>query len=245
MIVKEVHAKSVLSKSGLPGLEYSLNPYRGCGHACTYCYAPSVLREKREWGTFVDVKANAAEVLEKELKKNMKGLVGIGTVTDPYQPAEAKHEITRKCLRALLAYDWPVSIQTKSALVLRDLPLIKKFSSIEVGFTVITTDDRQRRKYEPCASPIQARFDSLRALRENGIKTWIFIGPIIPGVSDAEAILKKAKELEVGWVMIDKLRLKPGLGELKELVKGYDWEAEKQNIMDTAAKLRVKCLPAF
>ncbi|MFQ6009853.1 MAG: radical SAM protein [Candidatus Aenigmatarchaeota archaeon] len=245
MKVKEVKAKSVLNKSGLPGLEYSLNPYKGCGHACIYCYAPSVLREKRKWGSFVEVKTNAPEILEKEASRKSKGLVGIGTVTDPYQPIEKKYKITRKCLEVLLKYGWPISIQTKSSLVLRDIDLIKKFRDKEIGFTIITTDDSARKRFEPGASPIKERFRALKELKKKGIKTWVFIGPIMPEVSDVENIIKKAKELGAGWIMIDKLRLRPGLGHLKELVKSYDWEKEKKKIFRIAKEHKIRCLSAF
>ena len=132
MEVNEITVKSALSKSSLPGLVYALNPYRGCQHACTYCYAPSVLREKRRWGEFVDVKMNLPDALAKDLERLPIGIVGIGTVTDAYQPIEKKYALTRKCLEALLEKDWPISIQTKSDLVLRDLDLIEQLWNIMI-----------------------------------------------------------------------------------------------------------------
>ena len=98
MKINEVKCKSALSLSALPGLNYSLNPYRGCQHNCAYCYVPNVLRIKRtEWGNFVDVKINIPLVLSKELKIKKSGVVGISTVTDPYQPVEKKYMLTRYC----------------------------------------------------------------------------------------------------------------------------------------------------
>ena len=122
MGIKEVKCKTALSKSNLPGLDYSLNPYRGCMHNCAYCYVPNVLRINREeWGKFVEVKINIQNVLSKEVKTKKQGIVGISTVTDPYQPIEKRNKITRFCLEQLLKYDFPISIQTKSSLVLKDI----------------------------------------------------------------------------------------------------------------------------
>jgi len=135
MRIREVKCKTALSKSNLPGLDYSLNPYRGCQHSCAYCYVPNVLRIKRnEWGSFVDVKTNIPNVLSKELRIKKPGVVGISTITDPYQPAENNYKLTRYCLEQLLRHDFPVCIQTKSDLVARDIDLISKFSKAEVMY---------------------------------------------------------------------------------------------------------------
>ena len=94
MKIREVKCKSALSSSSLPGLDYSLNPYRGCQHNCAYCYVPNVLRiQRKEWGSFVEVKTNIPVVLSKELKKKKPGVVGLSTVTDPYQPIEKKYHL--------------------------------------------------------------------------------------------------------------------------------------------------------
>ena len=133
MYVGELSCKAALSRSGLPGFDYALNPYRGCQHGCIYCYSPETLREKRvcyspetlrekrEWGSFVEVKRNIPGVLAKELRRLKKGVVGIGTVTDAYQPVEERYGVTRRCLEQLLRRDFPICIQTKSSLVERDI----------------------------------------------------------------------------------------------------------------------------
>jgi DNA repair photolyase len=90
MDVKEVFGKSIMSKSKL-GMDFSINPYRGCSHACVYCYAPYVLREKREWGKFMEVKINAPEILEKDIRRFKKGTIFISSVTDCYNPLEEKY----------------------------------------------------------------------------------------------------------------------------------------------------------
>jgi len=115
-------------------------------------------------GEFVDVKINAPEMLEKEIKRKEKGNVWISGICDPYQPIEKKYQITRKCLEILQKYQWPVTIQTKSPLVLRDLDLFKKFKEIEVGFTITTGKDCIRKIFEPKGPSIQER---IRALKKN------------------------------------------------------------------------------
>ncbi|WP_231845205.1 SPL family radical SAM protein [Methanocella paludicola] len=202
--------------SGLPGLDYTLNPYMGCGHACIYCYAPSTLRYAGPdaWGSFVNVKADIPRVLEKEVRTKKRGVVGISTVTDPYQPVEEKYRLTRSCLKVLLAKDLPICVQTKSALVVRDIDLLREFKDKEVGFTVTTLDERMSGIMEPGASKPAARLDALKTLSDNGIATWAFVGPMVPGIIDKERLeelLARVQEAGASHVMLDRLRLKPGL----------------------------------
>lgn len=227
MIVREIYCKTALSKSLLPNLEYALNPYRGCEHSCIYCYAPAVLREKRTWGSFVDVKVNIPIVLAKELRKKKKGVIGIGTVTDAYQPIELKYELTRKCLHELQKYDFPISIQTKSSLILRDLGIINKFDVKDVGVTITSIDSELTKKYEPNPSSVEERFEILRKFAQSRIETWAFIGPVMPYItnrnSDLEELITKIAETGTKRVIVDGLRLKKGLwNNLKEFLSSYD-----------------------
>lgn len=215
MKVSVIGCKSALSASRLPGYTYALNPYRGCGHGCAYCYAPYVLREQREWGSFVDVKENIPLVLSKELGRKPRGVVGISTVTDPYQPVERRFELTRRCLEELQRRDFPVCIQTKSELVLRDIDLLEKFSQAEVGFTVTAADDDAVGRYEPGASTVEERLSALEALADRRIPTWAFLGPIMPGITDRagelELLISALKKTGVGYVMVDRLNIKQGM----------------------------------
>jgi DNA repair photolyase len=216
MEIRKIECKTALSSSSLPGLDYSLNPYRGCQHNCAYCYVPNVLRIPRdEWGCFVDVKTNIPAVLSKELKKKKSGVVGISTVTDPYQPIENKYKLTQYCLEQLLIHDFPVCIQTKSKLILRDLDLVLKFSSAEVMVSIGTLNDSERRLLEPNASPINDRLEILRKCSERGIKTSVFFGPIYPSIklSDISSIVDTFTEVGVSEIMFDKFNLKPGIFE--------------------------------
>lgn len=210
MKTNEISCNNAISPSRLPGYDYALNPYRGCGHGCAYCYAPDILWEKREWGTFVDVKRNLPNVLSKEVKRKKKGVVGVGTVTDAYQPAEKEFEVTRHALEQLLKEDFPICIQTKSDLVLRDVDLIKQFSDAEVGFTVAFLDEKTRKLLEPKASPIDRRIEALHRLGDEGIRTWAFVGPLLPHIAEEEflELAKRLAETNVDHVLVDKLNLK-------------------------------------
>ncbi len=222
-MIKEIKVKIALSASQLPGLDYALNPYRGCGHACVYCYAPSVIHwNNGKWGENVEIKINLPRILSKELKFKKKGVVGLGTVTDPYQPVEKKYEITRRCLELLLMHDFPVCIQTKSSLVLRDIDILREFSSIEVGVTITTLDENVRKNLEHGAGSIEERLSALRTLREFGISTWIFLGPVMPYLTDAEALIDTIAAVKPDYILLDRLRLRDDMWNgVTEFIKGF------------------------
>jgi len=202
MKIKEIQAKGILSKSKV--YDWTINPYVGCQHGCVYCYAKFMKRfsgHKENWGEFVDVKINAPELLEQEIKKKRKGKVWMSGVCDPYQPVERKYELTKKCLEILQKNNWPVVIQTKSPLVLRDLDLLKRFQQIEVGFTITTGDDKIRKIFEPKAASINERIEVLDKLHQEGVKTYVMIAPIL---AKAESLASKLKG-KVDYVIIDKM----------------------------------------
>ena len=263
MKVREVAALSAIVPSKLPGLEYALNPYRGCQTACRYCYAPAVLRDTRPWGAFVEVKRNLPFVLARELKRAEAGVVGIGTVTDGYQPIEGRYKVTRYCLEVLLRNDWPISIQTKSSLVLRDVDLLAKFARKDVGVTITTMDETTRRAIEPYASPAKKRLETLQKLNEAGIETWAFIGPILPLATEhrLEALLSGIAEAGTKKLFVDRLRLKEGTwamlepslrGLAEDLPQVYEKALEgpyfrdmERAIIDLAARHGLSAEPAF
>ncbi len=202
MKIKEIRAKNILSKSGV--YDWTINPYLGCQHGCSYCYAKFMKRfsgHKEKWGEFVDVKINAPELLAREIKKKKIGRVWISGVCDPYQPIEKKYELTKKCLEILQKSDWPVAIQTKSPLVLRDLELFKRFRGIEVGFSVATGDEKIKRIFEPRTSPVKERIKALGKLHRQGIKTYAMIAPLLPR---AEILVSKLKG-KADYVIIDRM----------------------------------------
>ncbi|OPY86847.1 MAG: Radical SAM superfamily protein [Syntrophus sp. PtaU1.Bin208] len=202
MIIREILARSVLSKSQV--YDYALNPYVGCSHGCRYCYAAFMKRftgHKEKWGEFVDVKINAPELLAREIRKKRMGRVWISGVCDPYQTVEKDYRLTRRCIEILLENSWPVTIQTKSALVLRDMEILEKGTDVEVGFSITTADERIRTLFEPGAAPIQERISALDALHARKIRTFAMIAPLLPGVEGLEEELSG----KVDYVLIDRL----------------------------------------
>lgn len=202
MKVREIRSKSVLSKSQVS--DYTVNTYVGCAHACTYCYAKFMKRftgHKEAWGDFVDVKANAPRLLVAEIARKKPGKVWVSGVCDPYQPIEKRYGLTRECLEVLCEHGWPVTIQTKSPLVLRDLDLLKKFREIEVVLTITTADDRVRRMFEPFAPPVAERLEALAVLSRASIETCAMIAPLLPGAED----LPQALSGKVDHVLVDRM----------------------------------------
>jgi len=220
--VEERFAKSILTSSKIPGMDYALNPYIGCAHACCYCYVRLMQRffghQGERWGTFVDVKYNAPRLLLKELARKRKGTVMLASATDPYQPLEKKRKITRACLEILADARFPVSVLTKSALILRDLDLLKQIGDLSVGITITTDDERVRRVMEPHASSIPDRLIALEALANAGLSPHVFIGPILP--MDPAALAKKLEPL-AQLVYFDTMNY-PSL--TRSLIKKRRWE---------------------
>lgn len=202
--VKEMRAKSVLNKSKI--FDYCLNPYTGCQIGCRYCYARLFMRRysghKEAWGEFVDAKINAPEVLKKQLVRAKKGTVWVSSVCDPYQPLEEKYQLTRRCLKELVRKQFPVNIQTKSKLALRDLDLFRELEEIEVGFTITTDDEQVAKQFEPKATPVRQRVEALEKIHASGIRTFAFAGPLLPGNPER---LVQSLEGKVDNVYIDKM----------------------------------------
>lgn len=191
LIVNEVRAKSIISPSKIH--RYVVNPYTGCQHGCTYCYARFmkwVTGHKEPWGEFVDVKINAPKLLEKEIRRKQRGIVWVSGVCDPYQPLEEQYQLTRQCLEILARNKWPVVVQTRSPLVLRDIDIIREASGFEVGLSITTADDEMRKIFEPEAPPIPERIAALGKLHSEGFRTFAMIAPLLPGAEGLASLLK-------------------------------------------------------
>jgi DNA repair photolyase len=211
MLNKEIIAKTIISSSAIPGADFVINPYAGCLHACVYCYARFMKRfmnESLEWGQFCYPKINALELFTKEIKKiPEKSSIMFSSVTDAYNPLERKYELTRKILEILVDYNMDVSILTKSDLVLRDLDVLKKMRQVEVGFTITTTNEKFQKILEPGASSPQKRIVALKILKQLGISTYAFIGPILPYFTDLENIFQQLSGI-VEYVFVDTFNTK-------------------------------------
>lgn len=220
MIIKETHPKSILSPSKI--YDYVINPYVGCQHACSYCYARFMKRftgHPEPWGEFVDVKINAPDLLAKEIKKKKKGTVWVSGVCDPYQPLEKKYQLTRKCLEILAQHDWPVAIQTRSPLVVRDMDIFRKMKNIEVGLSITTANDDIRKIFEPKAPPVGERLNAVGLLHQNGIRTYVMIAPILPEAENLVNLLAG----KVDYIIIDRMNY----FHADKIYERYGWKDKK------------------
>ncbi|MEM2942563.1 MAG: radical SAM protein [Candidatus Bathyarchaeia archaeon] len=194
--------KKILSESKVH--DYTINPYLGCEHGCTYCYARFMKRfsgHKEAWGEFIDIKTNAPSLLKHEVERKRVGPVWVSGICDPYQPIEKRYELTRRCLEILIERSWPIVVQTKSPLVLRDIDILRNSRRVEVGLTITTADDEIRRIFEPKAPPIQERIGALEQLHSASIKTFAMIAPLLPRTED----LAEQLSGRVDYVLIDRM----------------------------------------
>ena len=207
-IYRIVQCKRALAPSGLPEMNYNLNPYGGCEHGCVYCYAPEVTHtDWREWRV-VKVKSNIVERLAKELP-GLSGTIGIGTVTDPYQAAERRFRLTRSCLEFLQDKGHPIHLHTKSDLILRDIDLISGFEG-QVAVTLTGIDDRISKITEPGAPLPEARFRALTEMTEAGINTYALIAPVMAHLEGHEReFCERVIATGVKRAALDPLNLRP------------------------------------
>lgn len=239
MDIIEIETKSALVKSKIPGVDFVINPFIGCGHGCRYCYASFMARFSREhagarWGSFVEVKINSARVLRAELaKKRKRGRALLSSVCDPYQPVEAQYELTRQCIEVLRYFGWGIEILTRSALVARDVDLLSSSPEVSVGFSIPTHSDEIRQVVEPNAPPISERIGALKKLYAAGISTWVFIAPMLP--MDPRKLYESI-EPYVDHVLIDGLNYP---GQVSGLFRRHGWDnaLTERYAKETAAEL--------
>ena len=221
---REVTTKRALTRvRGMP-FAWSLNPYSGCSHACTYCYAREyhALKGRDTGAGFdrdVEVKINFAEVLRRELPRlRVRETVALGTATDPYQPAEARYRITRKTLEVLFGCPLPLVIVTKGTLIVRDIDLLVRLSrvvDVRVCVSIGTVSREVALASEPDAPEPSARLEAVRRLRAAGIDAGVLCAPVLPGISDSdgslEAVALAAAEHDAAFFRIRPLKLDPGV----------------------------------
>ncbi|HYX87934.1 MAG TPA: radical SAM protein [Gaiellaceae bacterium] len=207
--------------------KWSLNPYMGCVHRCTFCYVRAFeLRADRpsddRYGRSIRVKTNVVEVLRRELAKPTweHETVAIGAATDPYQPAEGRYRLTRGCIEALGASATPFSLITRGPMIVRDLDVLAaaaRRASVSVTFSIPTLDDEVWRKTEPGTAHPRQRLRALRELVEAGIKASVGMAPILPGISDRpeqlEEVVREARAAGACGVWANLLFLRPGTRE--------------------------------
>jgi DNA repair photolyase len=209
------------------GFKWSLNPYTGCVHRCTFCFVRAFERRADRpsddrYGSSIRVKVNLVEVLRRELeRKSWKGeLVAVGTATDPYQPAEGRYRLTRGALQALADASNPFSLLTRGPLIVRDVDVFQEASrraDVSVSFSVPTLDEHIWRLTEPFTAPPRQRLRALRTLVDAGIKAGVGMAPILPGISDAPelmaGVVKAARDAGATHLWTNLLYLRPGTRE--------------------------------
>lgn len=203
--VKTVQAKNFMTKTGL-GADFACNPYVGCTHGCLYCYARFMgdyQNRSEPWGTYVDIKEYPNYDIPRGTGDKT---LFLSSVTDAYQPIEKSARRTRMMLEQIYESRLQLRFLTKSALILRDLDLFAQMGSVEIGFS-IALSDRDAKIIEPGASLPSDRIEALKTLKVHGIKTFVFVAPIFPYLSDVFAIIDQVKGA-ADYILFDSLNLK-------------------------------------
>jgi DNA repair photolyase len=234
---REEPCRSALNRVKGMMFDWSLNPYMGCVHRCTFCYVRDFERRAdrpsdERYGTSIRVKVNVAEVLRRELARPSwaRECVAIGAATDPYQPAEGRYRLTRACIEALGEERTPFSIITRGPMIVRDVDVLveaARRASVSVTFSIPTLDEDVWRKTEPSTAHPRQRLRAVARLVEAGIKTGVGMAPVLPGISDRpdqlRQVVKAAREAGATGVWTNLLFLRPGTREhfLEHLAE--DW----------------------
>ncbi|MDF2749748.1 MAG: radical protein [Gaiellaceae bacterium] len=234
---REEPCRSALNRvKGMP-FEWSLNPYMGCVHRCTFCYVRAFEQRAdrpadERYGRSIRVKVNVAEVLARELARPSwrRDGIAIGAATDPYQPAEGRYRLTRACLEVLVEAWNPFALITRGPLIVRDLDLLVEGTAradVSVTFSVPTLDEEIWRRTEPGTAPPRQRLRALRELVGAGVKAGVGMAPILPGLSDRPELLadvvRAAREAGATGVWANLLYLKPGTREHFLQALARDW----------------------
>ena len=241
---QEVHVRAALAKSiGMP-FKWALNPYRGCTHACEYCYARKYQRHLEmgtgdDFSTMILVKTNLPEALTREVSRAgwAHESVAVGTATDPYQPIEGHYKLTRRCLEVLVASHTPFSIVTKGPMVVRDLDVLQQATrqgDCRIYLSIPSVDEAAWAKLEPGTAPPAQRLRAVRQLTDAGIDAGILMMPLVPGITTSRPIVERTlrafAEAGARFVGTCVARLDPGVREhflgflgreYPSLVEGY------------------------
>lgn len=263
MKINFVEARSIITKSNIPSIDYVINPYTGCQHRCIYCYAEFIKRftnhTGEDWGSFLDVKQFNFNSI-KPGKYNNKRIL-LSSVTDPYCPLEIKFKCTRRILERLIGTKAFIQILTKSRHVVRDIDLFRKFKNIEVGISINTLDADFARIIEPLASKPQERIEALREISQNGIPTYIFISPMFPKITDWKEIMEQTSKFTNSF-RFENLNFRPhNISRIKDVISQYypelveyyeqikqnplEWDVIEDQIKEYCNKLDLHCRIEF
>ena len=234
---REEPCKSALNPVKGMGFKWSLNPYMGCVHRCTFCYVRhfehrSDRPSDDRYGASIRVKVNVAEILRKELARAswQREQVAIGAATDPYQPAEGKYKLTRGCLEALRDAANPFSIITRGPMIVRDLDVLveaARRADVSVTFSIPTLDEGVWKRTEPSTAHPRQRLRAVKALVEAGVNARVGMAPILPGISDGPEqlrdVVRAAREAGATGIWANLLFLRPGTREHFLAHLAEDW----------------------
>jgi DNA repair photolyase len=237
---REEPCRSALNRVQGMGFAWSLNPYMGCVHRCTFCYVRAFERRAERpsddrYGSSIRVKTNIAEVLRRELARPswQRENVTIGAATDPYQPAEGRYRLTRSCIEALAGASTPFGIITRGPMIVRDVDVLTaaaKRAQVQVMFSIPTIDAEIWRRTEPGTAPPHQRLRALTQLVDAGIKVGVGMAPILPGISDKPELLadvvRAARAAGATSIWANVLHLRPGTKEHFLAALARDWPEE-------------------
>lgn len=239
-----IQCKKALSPSKLPGIDHALNPYGGCEHGCLYCYAPELTYTEWDHWNIIRIRAGIESRLGKELNA-VKGVIGIGTTTDPYQPAEERFELTRKCLIKLKERNVRIHLHTKSDLILRDIPILKELKG-DIGITMTSVDERISRIIEPCAPNPARRLSALKRLTEEGMSTYALVGPVLSVLEGHEnEFVEKITSTGTKRMYLDNLNDRPLLSQRMNAAGIKGSVKAKEKIRSKASSCGIEVFDVF
>jgi DNA repair photolyase len=240
---REEPCRSALNRVKGMRFKWSLNPYMGCVHRCTFCYVRAFERRADRpsddrYGTSIRVKTNVAEVLRRELARPSweHEWIAIGAATDPYQPAEGRYRLTRACIEALAQAATPFSIITRGPMIMRDIDVLgeaARRAAVSVTFSIPTLDEDVWRKTEPSTAHPRQRLKAVKALVDAGVKTGVGMAPILPGISNSPyqlaEVVRAARDAGATGIWTNLLFLRPGTREhfLENLARDWPEELER------------------
>ena len=240
---REEACRTALNRvKGMP-FDWSLNPYMGCAHRCTFCYVRAFERRAdrpsdTRYGTSIRVKVNVVERLREELSRPSwkRAWIAVGAATDPYQPAEGRYRLTRGCIGVFAEAKNPFSLITRGPMIVRDVDLLQEAArraEVSVNFSVPTLDEEVWRTTEPGTAPPRQRLRAVKRLVDAGIKAGVAVAPVLPGLSDRpellEQVVREAREAGATHIWANVLYLKPGTREhfLEQLARDWPEELER------------------
>jgi len=237
---REEPCRGALNRVKGMAFKWSLNPYMGCVHRCTFCYVRAFERRADRpsddrYGRSIRVKVNIAEVLRRELARPSweQELVALGAATDPYQPAEGRYKLTRACLEVLAEASNPFSIITRGPMIVRDIDVLAEAArraKVSVTFSIPTLDEEVWRKTEPGTAHPRQRLRALKALVDAGVRVCVGMAPVLPGISSKPSqlaeVVRAAREAGACSIWANLLFLRPGTREHFLEALARDWPEE-------------------